>query len=94
MVNAIIEISKEKSSSASGRLNVPVSTALAAGGIPLPVGGITDPEFKAEYEKSQGGTVRFEALGDCISALQYRKVSFKWLSSKNLDKATLGKDSI
>jgi len=94
MVNAVIEISKEKSSGTSGRLNVPVSTALAASGILLPVGGVTDPEFEAEYEKSQGGTVRFEAPGDRVSALQYRKVSFKWLSSKNLDKATLGKDNV
>ncbi|KAH7000664.1 hypothetical protein EDB80DRAFT_582247 [Ilyonectria destructans] len=94
MVNAVIEISEEKSSGTSGQLNVPVSAALAAGGILLPDGGITDPKFEAGYEKSQGGTVRFKAPGDRISALQYRKVSFKWLSSKNLDKATLGKNSV
>ncbi|KAL2169483.1 hypothetical protein VTG60DRAFT_6027 [Thermothelomyces hinnuleus] len=94
MVNAVIEIGKEKSSGTSGRLNIPVSTALAAGGIPLPVGGITDPQFEAEYEKSRGGTVRFEAPGERVSALQYRKVSFKWLSSRNLDKATLAKDNV
>lgn len=94
MRNAVIEMGKDKSSDASGQGQVPVAAALAAAGIPLPVGGITDPKFEAESKKSQEGTVRFEAPGDRVSALQYRRVDFRWLSRKNLDKATLSKDNV
>ncbi|KAJ4286570.1 hypothetical protein N0V88_007992 [Collariella sp. IMI 366227] len=55
------------------------------------LGGFLDPEFEAAIERSRGGTVRFKAPGERVSALEYRKVSFKWLSSKDLDKATLSK---
>lgn len=94
MRNAVIEMGKDKSSDASGQGQVPVAAALAAAGIPLPVGGITDPKFEAESKKSQEGTVRFKAPGDRVSALQYRRVDFRWLSRKNLDKATLSKDNV
>ncbi|KAG7293575.1 hypothetical protein NEMBOFW57_003628 [Staphylotrichum longicolle] len=66
MVNAIIDIGQDKSRNNSGGFNIPVSAALAASGIPLPIGGITDPEFDAEFEKSKEDTVRSKPVESVV----------------------------
>ncbi|KAM5527874.1 hypothetical protein FOXYSP1_19748 [Fusarium oxysporum f. sp. phaseoli] len=93
MLDANVILGAEEGKDAFGQVEVPVSAALAAGGIVLPVGGITDPKVSAKYEESRGAKVRFVAPGERICALQYRKVVFKWFSSRSIDQATLDRDN-
>jgi hypothetical protein len=92
MLDANITSTVDEKKDVSGQVEVPVSAALAAGGIVLPVGGITDPKVRAKHEENQGANIHFVAPGERICALQYRKVVFKWFSSRNIDEATLDKD--
>lgn len=50
--------------------------------------GLTGSGGRAEDQQRQ-----FVAQGEKIIAVQYRKVSFKFLSSKSVDKATLAKEA-
>ncbi|PWI64511.1 hypothetical protein PCL_09592 [Purpureocillium lilacinum] len=93
MLDANIILGAEESQGVQGQVEVPVSAALAAGGIVLPVGGITDPKVSAKYEESQGAKIQFVAPGERICALQCRKVVFKWFSSGCIDKAKLDRDN-
>lgn len=74
MLDANVLLGAEEGKDVSGQVEVPVSVALVAGGIALPVGGITDPKVSAKYEESRGVKVQFVAPGERICALQYRKV--------------------
>ena len=74
-------------------LTAPVSAALAATGLALGFGVIPDPQVTGTIEKLAQAKDSHVAPGKQISAVQYRRVKFKWYSSRNLDKAALGKES-
>ena len=86
----IIEGAAEVAES-SGRLGLPVTEALAGTGVIVPLGDMADPEIAAKNSKTQGVHRRYVAIGEQICAVQYRKVRFKWFSSRDLDTATLEK---
>jgi hypothetical protein len=75
-----------------GKLVIPLSTALAATGVVVPFGDLTDPRlagisnWRTEHQRKQ-----YMAQGEQIIAVQYRKVCFSFFSSKSVDKATLAK---
>ncbi len=78
----------------SGQLGLPVTeVALAATGVMVPLGDIADPRVAGNNIKKQGIQRQFVADGEQICAVQYRKVRFKWFSSRNLDAALLEKDT-
>jgi hypothetical protein len=91
MVDAVIVLGDENKREISGQAQIPISQVLAAGGIVLPIGGITDPEISAKIERSQASSVKFVATGERICAFQYRKVKFRWFSRKNIEQATLSR---
>lgn len=93
MLDASVILGADKANEISGQLEMPISAALAAGGIVLPIGGITDPKFSVKREKIQGTKLQFVAPVERICALQYRKVVYKWFSSRDLDQAVLDKDN-
>jgi hypothetical protein len=69
-----------------GKLVMPVSAVLAATGVKLADPGLASSGGHTEDQQRQ-----FVAQGEQIIAVQYRKVCFKWFSSKTADKATLAK---
>jgi len=78
----------------SGQLGLPVTeVALAATGVMVPLGDIADPRVAGNNIKKQGIQRQFVANGEQICAVQYRKVRFKWFSSRDLDAALLEKDT-
>jgi len=78
----------------SGQLGLPVTeVALAATGVMVPLGDIADPRVAGNNIKKQGIQRQFVADGEQICAVQYRKVRFKWFSSRDLDAALLEKDT-
>ena len=74
-----------------GKLVMPISAALAATGVVVPIGNLADPGLAASGGRTEDHQRQFVARGEQIIAVQYRKVCFKWFSSKNADKATLAK---
>jgi hypothetical protein len=68
----------------SGELTVPVGLSLAAVGVIVPFGNIIDPGMKGHRKASNGAETQFIAPGEQICALQYRKVSYRWLFSKEI----------
>lgn len=93
MLDASVVLGANDTAGVSGNVAVPVSTALAASGIVLPAGGMLDPKVSATHQEHRGGQVQFVAPGERVCALQYRKVVFKWFSSRDIDKATLEKEN-
>ena len=78
----------------SGQLGLPVTeVALAATGVMVPLGDIADPRVAGNNIKKQGIQRQFVADGEQICAVQYRKVRFKWFSSRDLDTALLEKET-
>ncbi|KAL8699325.1 MAG: hypothetical protein Q9201_006068 [Fulgogasparrea decipioides] len=76
----------------SGQLGLPVTgAALAATGVMVPLSDIADPRVAANKIKEKGIQRRFVADGEQICAVQYRKVRFRWFSSRDLDAALLEK---
>lgn len=90
IVDAEIVEGAAKALEASARLNLPVTAALAAVGI-IPLGGIADPDIKSGNSYQQSIERSFVAPGEQICAVQYRKLNFKWFSSRDADRAFLEK---
>ena len=75
------------------KLEVPVTASLAATGVLIPVGHVIDPSIAGHQQHSESTKKQFVATGEQICAVQYRKVCFKWFSSKDLDSAALEKEN-
>jgi hypothetical protein len=88
MVDAEIVEGAAKALETSARLDVPVTATLAALGA-LPLSGIADPGAEGGKGHQHGVERRFIAPGEQICAVQYRKLSFKWFSSRDVDRAFL-----
>ncbi|KAJ5263640.1 hypothetical protein N7478_011245 [Penicillium angulare] len=86
----VVETSKE-SNSLGGNLTFPVSAALAATGVVIPLGNLIDPSIGSSHERSKDHRRQSIIQGEQIVAVQYRRIKFKFLSSKSIDKATLEK---
>tara|TARA_R110002003_G_scaffold2127_2_gene24112 strand:- start:3409 stop:4152 length:744 start_codon:yes stop_codon:yes gene_type:complete len=88
LVNAGILEQLGGQSSAGGNLAVPVSTALTASGVVVPF-SMADPGLSGSRGRIEDEQRQFIAPGEQIYAVQYRKVRWRWFSSKKVDKMTL-----
>ncbi|KAJ5662985.1 hypothetical protein N7507_003716 [Penicillium longicatenatum] len=88
----IVEQSREQKL-LDGNLAVPVSSALLASGVVVPFGDLADPKLAGSSGRVEDLQRHFVAQGEQIIAVQYRKVRFRFLSSKSVDKATLAKEA-
>ena len=74
-----------------GRLGLPISLALNIAGVIAPLGDLTNPQVGV-YRGSLEGVIKyFKAPREQICAFQYRKVYYRQLSSRSINKATLAK---
>ncbi|KAJ5740093.1 hypothetical protein N7533_012877 [Penicillium manginii] len=76
-----------------GKLAVSLSSALAASGVVVPFGELVDPRLVGSSGRAEDLQRQFVAQGEQIIAVQYRKVRFRFLSSKSVDNATLAKEA-
>ncbi|KAJ5820531.1 hypothetical protein N7474_006122 [Penicillium riverlandense] len=81
------------SADTSAWLKLPVGEALATAGVGMPLGSVADPAVEAQNFHQEAVQRRFVAVGEQVCAVQYRKVRFKWFSSRDLDKTSLEKNS-
>ncbi|KAF2403024.1 hypothetical protein EJ06DRAFT_527996 [Trichodelitschia bisporula] len=77
---------------AGGSVVLPVSAALMAVGIAIPLGGLIDPGVAAARGRMENELGQFIAQGEQICAVQYRKVQPRWFSRSKIDKIMLSKD--
>jgi hypothetical protein len=75
----------------AGQVTLPFDQSLAAVGAVAPLGNIVDPVVSGNQTVLDGAKTQFVAPGEQVCALQYRKVSYRWLHSKKLDNLTLSK---
>ena len=78
-------------STAGGNIVIPVSTALAASGVVVPLGNLTDPGLEGSHGQADNEQRNFIARGEQVFAVQYRKVRCRWFASSKIDKITLAK---
>lgn len=64
--------------------------AVAAGSV-IPVNDVADPALDIHRRHDDGVRKQFVAAGEQVYAVQYRKIWFKWYSSRDLDRAALEK---
>ena len=76
---------------ANGELTMPVGLSLAAVSGIAPIGNVVDPGVKGNRTASNGAKTQFIAPGEQICALQYRKVSYRWLFSKDINNLKIEK---
>ncbi|KAF3918183.1 hypothetical protein ABW20_dc0104505 [Dactylellina cionopaga] len=73
-------------------ITIPVSAATAAAvAVPFPFTDVLDVGAGVTEMKGSEVEASFFAPGEMIFAVQYRKLEFSWLSSRDIDKATLRK---
>jgi len=90
LMNALIVEDVGVTGAISSSVEVPLTTTLAAStGIILP--GVGDPAVAGHAQHGESDQVRYVASGECICAIQYRRVKTSWFNSKDLDKAKLDK---
>jgi hypothetical protein len=75
----------------TGQISLPVGLSLNTAGVIAPFGDLVDPQVGGHRGSEAAVAEQFLAPGEQISAVQYRKVCHRWLSSKDIDKATLAK---
>jgi hypothetical protein len=78
-------------SSVGGNAVIPVSTALAASGVVVPLGNLADPGLEGFHGGAEDEQRKFIALGEQVFAVQYRKVRSRWFASNTVDNMTLAK---
>jgi len=72
-------------------IQLPVDTLAAPGAGALTPGDIPDLDAGAEKWRERGESSSFVAPGEQVIAIQYRKLKFKWFSSRTLESAYLEK---
>jgi hypothetical protein len=85
--------SKDKATDFQAKVQLPVSEAASATGAVVMVGNLADPAVTIQRQGDHGLRKQFVAPGEQVYAVQYRKVKFKWYSSRDLDRAALEKGS-
>jgi hypothetical protein len=94
MLNAHVVEGAAEASESSAQLEIPITSSVpTATGVMVPLGDIADRGVAATSLKKQGIQRRFVATGEQICAVQYRKIRFKWFSSRDLDAAVLDKEN-
>ena len=73
---------------------LPVSAALAATGVLVPIGDLADPGVTAYHDRTKDEQRQFIAQGEQICAVQYRKVRHRWFASNKVDNAKLTKETM
>ncbi|EPS41016.1 hypothetical protein H072_5101 [Dactylellina haptotyla CBS 200.50] len=92
IIDARVSFKNLQTNEKGGELMAPVSTALTAAlGIPIPLTDVLDVGAGVSKTSGYGVETSFSTPGEMIFAVQYRKLEFSWLSSKDIDKATLRK---
>lgn len=93
MLDAHITEGNAAGTKASGRVKMPVTESLAAAGIVIPLGDVLNPGISGGDQHSQNVQRQFVATGEQVCAVRYRKLRFKWFSSRDLDSASLDKEN-
>lgn len=83
-----------KGRSTSLDASVPVATAIAAAGFPLPVGDVLDSGGGRSWQKGSRAVTTYFAPGERILAVQYRKVKFDWFFRRKLEEAELDRKNV
>src|SRR5436853_4974412 len=93
MLNAVVVEGSAELVGSSAQLEMPVTASLAAAGVVVALDNIMDPGVNASNTNQRRIQRRFVASGEQVCAVQYRKVCFRWFSSRDLDKAFLERES-
>ncbi|RYN74766.1 hypothetical protein AA0119_g12107 [Alternaria tenuissima] len=92
-VDAVLERGEQSNRERGIDFNVPVSAVVDANlMVPCMVSlaGTLDPGAGGSVQKAEREVQSFDVAGESVYAIQYCKVSFKWYSSKTVDKSFLG----
>lgn len=93
LLDAQITEGSGKSGVTGGEVGIPVSAALAASGVIIPMAETLDSGIGGSKGHQESEHKHFTAPGEQIFAVQYRKVKFKWFASKDVDHMILEKTS-
>ncbi|KAJ5101294.1 hypothetical protein NUU61_003516 [Penicillium alfredii] len=81
------------------QLNLPINAAMpgiggsgAGLGASIVGGDISDPAISGCQQSARSLQKHFVATGEQVVAIQYRRLRFRWYSSRNLDRAALEKN--
>jgi hypothetical protein len=91
ILNAQISEEIMSGHSISGKVQMPISAALASAGIFVPLQNI-DPSIGGHHQSTDGVRARFIAPGENVCALQYLKLRQSFFSSSQLDKSKLSRN--
>ncbi|KAH6681180.1 hypothetical protein F5X68DRAFT_212083 [Plectosphaerella plurivora] len=76
-----------------GKASIPVGVALGAAGVPVPFSEMFDIGVSGTANASSAAQTSFEVPGEYVCAQQYRRLRYRWLSSKDVSKARLSQST-
>ena len=91
VVDARITLYSSRAQARGGALEMPVGLSLAAAGVVAPLSDLINPGIGLRREEGSGVSEQFIAPGEQVCALQYRRVRYRFLSSKKIENASLVK---
>lgn len=89
-----VVMASSRGSEAKGKVSVPVALAATTAGVVVSAfGGGTDgdPSLLGDQARLMSGKSEYVAPGERVCALQYRKVRYRWMSSRVVDTLQLSK---
>lgn len=89
MLNAEVAEGSAEVAGTVGQLAIPLTASLAATGVVVPLSNVADPGISVNSAIHHGIRRQYVASGEQVCAVQYRKVCFKWFSSRDVDDAFL-----
>jgi hypothetical protein len=70
-------------------ITAPLSMALTASGVIVPLGEIMDPKLGGSHGRTEDTQKQFTAPGEQVFAIQYRKIRHKWFRKADVEKLML-----
>lgn len=89
VTNAYIAYESIKGQQLSGEANLPLGLSLTAVGDIAPSGCFLDSAAAGHYGSLDGAKTGFFMQGEQVCALQYCKISYRWLHTKSIDNLKL-----
>jgi len=92
MLDAVVVEGSADLAGTEAQVTMPVTASLAATGAVIPLGNITDPGISGKRDNYLSIRRQYVASGEQVCGVQYRKVCFRWFSSRDVTNAFLHGD--
>lgn len=90
LIDPHIFMTSTQNRQAGGGFKVPLGLSLISGGALSPVAGLVDSSIRGDHQAMDNNRQEFLVPGERLYSLEYRKVEFRWIFGRSVDRSRLG----